>query len=476
MYSSLFQLHLFKLCCSLEQETARKLILYESSSFFLAGICLVVGLLSGLFYRASPREYQKLCLSLFSLLSSLYFIISSQTGQEIFSSVILRREHSGSITLLSNLELLLEFGLPPLFLAYLLRMVGKKEDLKIYLLYGASILLLLFILLLPAETQTWSWMKRSLPALVFFYAIVAVVILFPHRRRLKYVAVGFMIALLLGLWKFLQLFWPDSGFDPLALGGTALIGSAVMELLPPLRNREQEEQRSAFSTTIQQRDIINNLQQKWKQIIIPLRNLTEPENSIGSKRESLLKQEKRRREAAGAIVRLTTMMEEVAILQQPTVLAQKPIRQQKFDPLSLCNRAAEQALLATAESRRRIRIVLPNSSRKIESDPELLGIALYHLMENALLYTVGKVEVRLWSLSYQLIVEVEDEGISKERGPGIGLAVVAEICRRLGGELQWEKRERLFSLLRLNIPLPNENQNRSEEKIDRKIDRKEEKE
>ena len=105
---------------------------------------------------------------------------------------------------------------------------------------------------------------------------------------------------------------------------------------------------------------------------------------------------------------------------------------------------------------------------------QLIATALYHLLENALLYSLGQVELSVDRVPGRLEIAVRDEGpglaIDQQEqifqkfvraaedqdripGSGIGLAIVDMIARQLKGEILLESGQGFFSTFTLRLPV-----------------------
>lgn len=149
-------------------------------------------------------------------------------------------------------------------------------------------------------------------------------------------------------------------------------------------------------------------------------------------------------------------------------------RNVNFSLRNLCQGVIDRALIATGENKKRLLLYLPEEEVQISGDPDLISTALYHLVENALYYSTGRVEVYAEREYAALKFTVRDEGpgLASEQqriifqkfirgsddsdipGIGIGLTIVDLIARQLRGEVRLESGAGFFSTFIFQIPLP----------------------
>lgn len=134
--------------------------------------------------------------------------------------------------------------------------------------------------------------------------------------------------------------------------------------------------------------------------------------------------------------------------------------EKNHEPVSLLRLVEESIQLLPTDAQARIDLtsqVLP--SYKV-SNPYLLGQCILNLIDNAVKYSPGRVEVALEQLKNEVVVRVRDEGggvpeaqldslthtffrLSKNvEGSGLGLAFVKHIVRTLGGQLELRNTDR----------------------------------
>jgi hypothetical protein len=127
-------------------------------------------------------------------------------------------------------------------------------------------------------------------------------------------------------------------------------------------------------------------------------------------------------------------------------------------------------LKATKQKKNRLDINLPKTLTSVWMDIQLYRMILYHLLENALLYTVDEVELTISIEDQSLKIRVYDKGPgipvelqdkifdkyvrgnhSKIPGSGIGLTIVKECVMLLSGTIHFESKQDFYTLFEINI-------------------------
>ncbi|MCB1310180.1 MAG: hypothetical protein KDK30_18475, partial [Leptospiraceae bacterium] len=150
------------------------------------------------------------------------------------------------------------------------------------------------------------------------------------------------------------------------------------------------------------------------------------------------------------------------------------VRRVNFSIRKLSEEVIQRVLAATMQPRKRLILELPPEDEEFAGDPDLIATALYHLLENALLYSLGQVELSVDRVPGRLEIAVRDEGpglaIDQQEqifqkfvraaedqdripGSGIGLAIVDMIARQLKGEILLESGQGFFSTFTLRLPV-----------------------
>jgi signal transduction histidine kinase len=443
-----------------EQATARRLILRDVPAIVCSILYMLTALFFGLFFVFFRSRYEHLFFALFSLSLGLYHLIRTRLRMEMFDSF----EFS------YQLELVLLFILPTLFIQYLMFLLNAKRPPLVWIYTGFSGVMVLGAVLSGVGRWpiTVAWHGLVLANLAGL--AVAIVIIFwivvknyaQHRAQLRYIVYGFFaltpaiindMIVTLKLYDFPRLtvyaFLLFLGFVTLQLA------NSILDLYRNLKHQEAD---------------LKLLEKKKTASIL---NISSEFNIIS---ESLqrgvqdLKKSPSSSSIRGATLHLEKFVHDSRLLN---LLEEDDytIRRTRFNLKRLCEDTVQEALSVTGQQSKRILLEVPDV--EILADPDLLGTALYHLVENALLYTKGRVEIAAETANGLIHLAIRDEGpgmspelqkvvfFKFERGAhessdipgcGIGLAIVKLIARRLAGQVSLEGGG-FFSTFRLSVPL-----------------------
>ncbi len=167
----------------------------------------------------------------------------------------------------------------------------------------------------------------------------------------------------------------------------------------------------------------------------------------------------------------------VSDLRKLAELEERPLEKLPVNLANLLEEVAETARTHPVYSGRNIRLVLPKVPwplSPIIGDPDLLGLAFYNLVDNALKFTgpENPIEIRAMEDGRSLLVEVADTGpgippddlprIFEElyrgtnargfEGSGLGLALVQRVVARHGGTVSVRSRPGQGSVFTVRLP------------------------
>jgi two-component system, OmpR family, sensor kinase len=168
----------------------------------------------------------------------------------------------------------------------------------------------------------------------------------------------------------------------------------------------------------------------------------------------------------------------VSDLRKLAELEERPLEKLPVDLANLLEEVAETARTHPVYSGRNIQLVLPRVPwplSPIIGDPDLLGLAFYNLVDNALKFTgpENPIEIRAFEDGRSLLVEVADTGpgippddlprIFEElyrgtnargfEGSGLGLALVQRVITRHGGTVSVRSRPGQGSVFTVRLPV-----------------------
>ncbi len=130
----------------------------------------------------------------------------------------------------------------------------------------------------------------------------------------------------------------------------------------------------------------------------------------------------------------------------------------------------DDVLSATKQKKSRLTLNLPQKDTSFWIDSTLYKMILYHLLKNALVYSLDKVELTISVDENLLKIRVYDNGTgipeelqnkifnkyirgnTKIPGSGIGLALVYESTKLLDGEIHFESKQDFYTLFEVLIP------------------------
>ncbi len=453
-----------------EGQTARRLHSADTPAIVLSCIYVLVSLFFGLFAVFFWHRKENLYFALFSLSLGLYYLIRTRVRYEIFSDFHLSYKA----------ELILLILAPVWFLNFLLRLIRVKTP-TVAIAWQAYYGLLVVFALLAGKPVEWdNVIVANLGGLAVFIPLM--LWLFKthyaqNRSQLRY--------LLLGLVPVL----PALINDMLVAGGlyngprfvvyallvfltfVALqLADSVLELYRNLQEQENElrqlEKRKTSS--------IFNISSEFRTIFEGLKGVIsgmENGKSTGARRAST-----DRKRLNQELLRLNNFLTDSNLL--PLLESGDYVKRRvRFSVRKMAEGVVEKALLITGSPSRRVQSDLPAEDLEMTGDPDLISSAMLHLVENALLYTQGQVELSVEKDGNHLVVMVRDEGpglgedqkslvfqkfvrgveeSSDIPGTGVGLHIVQLIARHLDGSLRLESGGGFFSTFVLSIPMTTE--------------------
>lgn len=453
----------------IENELAglQKFLFRSIPEAILSSLYLLFALFFGAFATIFRRRREFIPLALLTAALGLQALLGTISGREFFSS----------FEAAYRLRLLLLIPPPVLFLAYLTTLTEMKKPplIRYYQLFYA----LLFVSTVLASTPPqWDMVFEANMAGLLVGLVIAGWIVRrkygEYKSRLRPVLLG-VIPLLPALINDLLVHFGLIATPPmmlfagvLFLGFTALQpADSVLALYRGIADEEDE----LVALERRKDSTLDDLHDEFKKIFEALKE------AFAAAGAGYVRDAGRRKSPAGekkdaAIRRLENLTEDLQLLPS---LEKGGIRPQfeRFNIRRECQEVIDGVLLTTGEKRGRLNPDLPAENEECVGDPNLFRVALRQLLENALIYTAGQVDLSVEFDGRTLITHVRDEGPGlsspeQERafkkfvrgegaggeipGAGVGLTIALLIARLLGGSLRLEGGGGYFSIFVLKLP------------------------
>ncbi|HNE21721.1 MAG TPA: ATP-binding protein [Leptospiraceae bacterium] len=429
-------------------------------------VCSVLYILTSgfflLFYVFFRHRYEHMFFALFSAFLGFYHLIRTNLRLDIFTSF----EFSYQV------ELALLFCLPGLFINYLIYLLKLKRPPIVWALMGFSLILVIGALLSGAGK--WpikqAWQILILANLAGLAASMIVILWIvgknykERREELRYIVYGFLVltpAVLHDMLVTLKVYEAPRATVYaflLFLGFISLqLSDSILDLYRNMKHQENDLkllEKKKTTSILNVSSEFKAISEQFEAGVKELRAGKDPESS----------------QLTGASLHLEKFVHDSRLLHMLEE-GEYSIRRIRFNLRKLCEDTVQEALSVTGQSKKRLQMEFPDA--EILADPDLLSTALYHLIENGLLYTKGRVEAVGEMQGGMVHFAVRDEGpglnpemqkqvfLKFERavdensdipGSGIGLAIVSLIAERLGGKVSLEGGG-FFSTYRFQFPL-----------------------
>ena len=455
-----------------ESSKAREIFLADVPAIIFSWTYILVAAFFLLFWLFFRHQLENLYFALFSAFLGIYHLIRT----------VMRYEYFDSFALSYKVELLLLICMPVLFLLFLLNLIKQKIPMPVKIFMGYYTLLAISCLMV-ANPREWDMViNANLAGLV-----VCLIILFwliktnyaRHGDKLKYLLLGLipvMPALINDMLVTLKII-DMPRFMVFAfllfLGSVALqLANSVLELYRNLQAQEEELRLLEKKKT----NSIFNISTEFR---IIFDGIKEALSSSNGKSKTAARKKKgiiagvNQGELTRSVTRLQNFLNDSNLL--PILESgDYAVRRVRFSLRKLCDEVLNKAFQTTSESSIRLSADLPEDEVEVNGDPDLIGTVLFHLVENALLYTRGQVDVSVEKGRDHLAIFVRDEGPgldptqqnqvfqkfvrgvderSEIPGIGVGLTIVKQIAETLDGEIRLESGGGYFSTFNFSIPL-----------------------
>ena len=459
-----------------EQERARQLFRADAPAIVFSFIYILVATPFFFFALFFHEQREHLFFALFSLFLGIYNLCRTNMRYVMFEGFTFETTY--------QIELIVLMLLPVTFVNFIIHLIGHKNTRPLYVLYGC------FGLLMLATTFTrvplyWAALVNLNLLMLLIAIAVAGTILYRNysvsRENLKYVLAGLVPLLMAIAYDMFVTFFDFPWLRITVFAFLIFLGFAGRQLAGSIlrlfhRMREQEEDllglekrktRSIFNLSREFNVILEGIYNGLSH----LENRSTPEGKKGARKTERGKKPNIDR----SMRNLENLVGDSRMIQllESSDYAERNVT---FSLRKMSEEVIERALVATGETRNRKRLVLalPDEEVHVNGDPDLLSTALYHLVENALYYSTGRIEIYAEREYSALKFTVRDEGpgMGPEQqrmifqkfvrgsdddevpGIGIGLPIVDLIARQLHGELRLESGQGFFSTFIFQIPMP----------------------
>ena len=417
----------------------------------------------------TSRKKENLFLGLFTLSLGFYHLIRSGYRYVIFDDFVFSYQ----------VELLCLFLLPVLFLNFFISWIERERPLVLKVLevlYAALVILVLAIPFL-GENSSVFWFDVAIYANLAGVSVVLVygVSMFkktygPHRDQLRFIGIGFMCLIppvLNDMLTTLGVIHTPRILVfafPVFLGFIALqLSDGIIQLNAAVKEQEKELRQLERKKT----GTILNISQEFQHLFEGIKKLLD----AAAEKKTARTQNRTNRDLECHITNLENLILDSRLLSQ-LENNEYPEKNVRFNLLDQIHLVTDRALRATQAKPGRL--ILHSSSEEIiyRGDPELFHAMVYHLVENALLYSESDVEIRLVKDDRGITVNVRDEGpgIPAEQqemiferfvrgaedhsvaGSGIGLTIVDEIAAHMGASLRLDSGPGFYTSMEIFIP------------------------
>ena len=426
---------------------------------------ILISILIGLFCFA-PNQKHNLYLSFFSLSLGSYYLVQTWLGYKAFSS----------LSFPYTLSRIFLFLLPPLFLQYLLANQKIKAKKYYYSIYSISAILILLVIILPSNPTVFAYLSK-----INFLLILSVFCFFIYLTWYKGNQKTFAIPhlKLITFTLLFSTFWDATAalaihnlpkltpifFLLLLISVILTIIKSIILFYDEMTANEKE------LVLVEKRKIksIYNMSQAFEKhlhgLFVFFKNYSEKKDKR--------KQKEIKTGFENSIKGLDGLVQDSNYLKQlesGTYIS----KHSAIALVNFCKHTIQKSLSARKEKKSRIILKVDKEASMITSDDSLLSLALFHILNNALTYTNGKVELNVKkSEDNEIIFEVIDEGPSVEETNmqqifqkffrvegqdennhhlGVGLTLASLAVQNLQGRLLFNNNHGFFSVLSIIVP------------------------
>ena len=418
----------------------------------------------------TSRKKENLFLGLFTLSLGFYHLIRSGYRYIIFDDFVFSYQ----------VELLCLFMLPILFLNFFISWIERERPLvlKVLEVFYAGLAILTISIPFLGENSSVFWFDVTIYSNLVGVTVVLIygISMFkrtygPHRDQLRFIGIGFMCLIppvLNDMFSTLGLINTPRILVfafPVFLGFIALqLSDGIIQLNAAVKEQEKELRQLERKKT----GTILNISQEFQHLFEGIKKLI---GTVSEKKKNARAQNKTGRDLDCHLTNLENLILDSRLLSQ-LENDEYPDKNVRFNLLDQIKLVTDRALRATQA--KQSRLIVHSSADEIifRGDPELFHAMVYHLVENALLYSESDVEIRLVNDDRGITLNVRDEGpgipadqqeLIFERfvrgaddhsvaGSGIGLTIVDEIAARIGASLRLDSGPGFYTSMEIFIP------------------------
>ncbi|MCB1170801.1 MAG: sensor histidine kinase [Leptospiraceae bacterium] len=417
----------------------------------------------------TSRKKENLYLGLFTLSLGFYHLIRSGYRYIIFDSFVLSYQ----------VELICLFMLPILFLNFFISWIDHERPLilKILEYFYAALTALIIAIPFLGENREVFWFDVAINANLAGVSVVLIygISLFrktygPYRDRLRFIGIGFLCLIppvlndMLSTMGLIQTPRILVFAFPVFLGFIALqLSDGIIQLNAAVREQEKELRQLERKKT----GTILNISQEFAHLFDGIKKFLD----TAAEKKAARAQNKVNRDLDCYLTNLENLILDSRLLSQleNNEYQERNVRFNLMEQISVVNERAARATQAKSG-----RLIVHSSAEEIilRGDPELFHAMMYHLVENALLYSESDVEIRIVKDDRGISLNVRDEGPGipaeqQERifekfvrgaedhtvaGSGIGLTIVDEIAARMGASLRVDSGPGFYTSMEIFIP------------------------
>ncbi|MCB1172867.1 MAG: HAMP domain-containing histidine kinase [Leptospiraceae bacterium] len=440
----------------------------EISQIIFSYVYILVAAFFLFFFVFSYRQVQNLFFALFCFNLGLYNLIRSSQRYLFFDSFELSWQ----------VELLLLFSLPILFSEYYHRLLEIKRNVFFKILYGLYALLILVTIISGQNARHWTYLVNLNLGLLVLFATPLAISFYKHYKthysRLRFLLYGFMglfPAILLDIAATMELHSLPRltvyGFFFFLAAVSMQLSHSVLELYQQIDSQEKELRQLEKRRTRS----MYNLSNKFNTIITGLKSWLQTALSDSSpSKKSAAKAGETLQQSVHALENLVRDSSLLVLLENQDYNRRNVV----FAIDNLCQQSIQKALRVSGQPASRVTLDIQTAVREIQTDPDLIETIIYHLVENALLYTLGDIQIQLnYNAVSGLIFSVRDEGPGIEAdkvatitqkfvrahnerniaGSGIGLSICELALQHLGGSLTIDSGGGFYSEFLCTIPV-----------------------